>query len=195
MLKNFTDFMSGIISIYMFLIIIRIVITWFSPQHSNDPRSVLKKMCDPYLNFFRRMNLVIGNIDFSPIVAITVLVIAANILAQIGLHGTISVGILLSVILRALWSALSSLIFFINIFLVIRIAVLFIRPSGFSPILHSMDSFLVPLSTKAASLFIKGGVSSYQTNLIILFLMLLALYYAGTFSVNLLSGFLLTLPF
>ncbi len=195
MLKNLFEFLSGAISIYMFLIIIRIIMTWFSPQNANDPRSVLLKLCDPYLNFFKRMGFVFGHVDFSPIIAITVLVIAGNILTQFSVYGKITFGILLSVIIKALWSAAGSLIVFIIIIVVIRLLILFLKPNTFSPILSSIDSMLVPMAAKAASLFMKSSVTTFQTNLMVFGALLIGVYYVANFAVNVLTGIFINIPF
>lgn len=66
---------SGIFStlnIYNTLIIGRLILTWFP----NPPRQIvypLATLCDPYLNLFRGIVPPLGGIDFSPILAFTVL--------------------------------------------------------------------------------------------------------------------------
>ena len=195
MLKNLTDFLGAAVTIYMFLIIIRIMMTWFSPSQSNDPKRVIPRLTDPYLNFFKSMGFSFGHVDFSPLVAITLLVIISNILAQIGIYGKITLGIFLTVIVSAVWNAASSLLFFLFIIAVIRLVILLIKYNTFSPILSSIDAMLVPMAKKAASLFIKSDISGYQTNLMILSALLIGFYYIGNFAVSILAGILIKMPF
>ncbi len=195
MVKNLSDLLSGIISIYLLLIIIRIVMTWFSTQHSGGPADFLAKICDPYLNYFRRFNLRLGHIDFSPILAITFLVIIKNILSMIGVQEKITVGIILYIIAGSLWGAFSSLLTFFIIFIVIRLAMLLVSRNTFSPFASGLDSVLVPLASRAAGIFVKNSATGYQTNLMILGALLLAVKIAGGFIVGYLVRYLPTLPF
>ncbi len=195
MAKNITDLLSGTISIYMLLIIIRIVMTWFSTQYANDPRNFLAKVCDPYLNYFRKLNLRLGQVDFSPIVAITVLVIASNILNMIGSYGRITVGIILGVILSSVWHAFSSLLTFFIIFIFIRLIMLLVSTNTFSPFASGLDSILVPLASKAAALFVKNAATGYQTNLMILCAEMIAVKLAGSFIMKYIIEYLPKLPF
>ncbi len=195
MTKNITDLMSGIISIYMLLIIIRIVMTWFPNQYSNDPRNFLARICDPYLNYFRKFRLHLGPADFSPILAITVLVIAGNILNQLGTYGKITVGITLAVIISSVWYAFSSLITFIIIFIIIRLIMLLVSTNTYSPFAGSLDAILIPLASKASSLFVKNSATGYQTNLMILGALLIGIKIIGSYSVTMLLKFLPALPF
>ena len=195
MLKNFTDTASGIITIYMFIIVIRIVLTWFQPGYSSNPNSIITKLTDPYLNFFRRMGFVIGHLDFSPILAIVTLVILSTIFMQIGIYGKITAGIILSIILTSVWSALASLLTFFILIIVIRLFMLFFKSNTFSPLTSSLDSLLVPLSSYVAAIFIKESASSYQTNLIILVVLALVIRLFVPFIVAFLSGIFISLPF
>ena len=195
MAKNVTDLLSGIISIYMLLIIIRIVMTWFSTQYSNDPRNFLVKICDPYLNYFRKLNLRLGNVDFSPILAITVLVILSNILNQIGSHGQITVGIILAVVISSVWYALSSLLTFFIIFIILRLIMLLVSTNTYSPFASGLDSILVPLASRAAGFFVKNKATGYQTNLMIFGALLIGIKLAGSLAMKYVIAYLPALPF
>ncbi len=195
MAKNITDLLSGTISIYMLLIIIRIVMTWFSTQYANDPRNFIARLCDPYLNYFRKFNLRLGNVDFSPIIAITVLVIASNILNQIGTYGKVTVGIVLGVIISSVWYAFSSLLTFFIIFVIIRLIMLLVSTNTFSPFASGLDSILAPIASKAAGYFVKNSATGYQTNLMILGVFLIVIKVAGSFLIKYVIAYLPALPF
>ena len=56
-------------SIYMWMLIIRIVISWF-PEYQDHPIiRFIRYYTDPYLNFFRRFIPPLGMLDLSPIAA------------------------------------------------------------------------------------------------------------------------------
>ncbi|MCL2294687.1 MAG: YggT family protein [Spirochaetes bacterium] len=193
MLKNFTDFMVGAISIYMLLIIGRIIMSWLGSQNYNE-KGLLPRLCDPYLNIFRRIRaFTIGYIDFSPIVALAVLVIAGDILNKFGDLGTISFGAILAIVIIALWNAISTLFVFLFFITIIRFVIYLVRPNAISPVLTSLDSLLGPVSAKIASFFVKNG--SYTTNLILLCVAIMIFYFAGAFVINFLAELATALPF
>src|SRR5262245_45681951 len=60
---------DGIFSTYMFMLVIRIIGSWFSELQGY---SIFRFICfytDPYLNLFRRLIPPLGMLDLSPIVA------------------------------------------------------------------------------------------------------------------------------
>ena len=192
MLKNTTDFFTGMISIYMLFILLRIVMSWFTSPHSEN--GVLAKLCDPYLNLFRKTGFfTIGYIDFSPIVALAVLVIAANILNHLGLAGTITFSIVLAIFIRSIWSAIYSLMFFIFIIAVIRLIIALIKPNAQSAILTTLDSLLAPVSAKISSIFVRN--SNFTTNLTLFAVVLIITYFVGNLLINFLYNNILKIPF
>jgi YggT family protein len=65
---------SRFVSIYLVLLFVRILLTWF-PQVDfyNPPFSILAQLTDPYLNIFRRIIPPLGGLDISAILAILAL--------------------------------------------------------------------------------------------------------------------------
>ncbi len=61
--------MKGI-SLYSFLLIIYILMSWVPSMRENKFGQFLGKIVEPYLSFFRRFIPPLGMIDISPIVAI-----------------------------------------------------------------------------------------------------------------------------
>lgn len=64
---------NSLFTIYYWLIIIRIFLSWAPDMSHNEFVEQLYKITDPYLNLFRKVIPPIGMIDVSPIVAIFVL--------------------------------------------------------------------------------------------------------------------------
>lgn len=59
--------------IYGYLLIIYIFMSWFPGARESSFGVFLMKICEPYLEIFRRFIPPLGMIDFSPIIAILVL--------------------------------------------------------------------------------------------------------------------------
>lgn len=75
-----TNSLASFINIYLLLIFVRILLTWFQTvEWMNQVAAFLSPITDPYLNLFRSFIPPIGGLDLSPILAIIVL----NILSQL----------------------------------------------------------------------------------------------------------------
>ena len=66
----FVSLIDNIFSFYMFLLVARILISWFPDISDYPPVRFLRFCTDPYLNLFKRLIPPLGMLDFSPLVAI-----------------------------------------------------------------------------------------------------------------------------
>ncbi|AZU61447.1 YggT family protein [Neobacillus mesonae] len=66
-------FLQKIIEIYSWALIIYILMSWFPNARETSIGRFLSRICEPYLEPFRRIIPPIGMIDISPIVAFLVL--------------------------------------------------------------------------------------------------------------------------
>ena len=72
--------LAQFLQIYMLLIVIRVLLTWFRAiTWMNQIESFLSPITDPYLNIFRSFIPPLGGMDLSPILAILVLQIVAGL--------------------------------------------------------------------------------------------------------------------
>jgi YggT family protein len=62
-----------IFTVLYFLLVIRIILSWFGANPYNEIVNILYRITEPILMPFRRLPLQAGGIDFSPIVAFIVL--------------------------------------------------------------------------------------------------------------------------
>jgi YggT family protein len=67
-----------IIQIYSYALIIYILLSWFPNARESGFGQLLAKICDPYLEPFRKIIPPLGMIDISPIVAIFLLNFASS---------------------------------------------------------------------------------------------------------------------
>lgn len=76
---------STFLSIYLVLIFIRILLSWFpNIDWSNSVFSTLSQLTDPYLNIFRGIIPPIGGLDLSAIIAIFALQILSGLVSTAG---------------------------------------------------------------------------------------------------------------
>ncbi|MGK7877845.1 MAG: YggT family protein [Xenococcaceae cyanobacterium] len=78
-----TQSLINFANIYLILIIIRILLSWFqTAEWAYQAMSFLSPITDPYLNIFRSFIPPLGGIDFSPILAIIVLQLVLQLLVS-----------------------------------------------------------------------------------------------------------------
>ena len=83
--------LAQFLQIYIVLLIIRILLTWFpTVDWSTPPFSWLSQITDPYLNLFRSIIPPLGGMDFSPMLAIILLQVVSGIIP--GLLGGLASG-------------------------------------------------------------------------------------------------------
>lgn len=75
-----TDSLANFLNIYLLLIFVRILLTWFpTVEWMNQVAGFLSPITDPYLNIFRSFIPPIGGLDLSPLLAIIVLQLIAGL--------------------------------------------------------------------------------------------------------------------
>lgn len=79
-----TETLSRFIQIYVLLLIVRILLTWFPTINwYNQPFAALSQVTDPYLNLFRSIIPPLGGIDLSPMLAIFLLQFVGGIVGSL----------------------------------------------------------------------------------------------------------------
>lgn len=80
-LTLFSSALANFLSIYLVLLLIRVLLSWFpTVDWLSPPFSILSQLTDPYLNLFRRVIPPLGGIDFSPILGFFLLQILVSFL-------------------------------------------------------------------------------------------------------------------
>ena len=189
-------FVGGILTVYMVLLFIRILLTWFSGQ-STGGRAVemLHRVTDPYLGWFRRFSfLQTGRIDFSPIAAIIVLVIVLNIVNTLAMYGRITIGIVLALVVSAVGSAFFFIVGFFLLLTLVRAVSVFIGSSSVHPFWLTLDAIINPVLASMQRTFFRNRQLSYRSGLATGTLILAVLFFAGRFVLHWFVGLLSSLP-
>ena len=83
---------SQTLEIYSFLLIIRVLLSWFpNLDFSNPIIANLTAITDPYLNLFRGIIPPIGGLDISPILAFVLLNVIQGAVAKVGIYSLTAV--------------------------------------------------------------------------------------------------------
>ena len=70
--------LNDAVQIYTFILVIYALLSWFPGAYDSAFGRLIAKISEPYLSLFDRLNLHIGMIDFTIIVAVVVLLLAAG---------------------------------------------------------------------------------------------------------------------
>lgn len=187
---------STILSVYMLVIFIRIMLTWIQPMGGGERVNYfLRKITDPYLNLFRGVKfLSAGKFDFSPVLAILVLVVLQNIALRLAAFGRISLGIVLALIVQAAWSGISFLAFLFIAIMVIRFIGYFISRGRTGTFLQTLDTFIQPLIFRVQRILKPSQPMQYPTLLGITTVALVVLTLVARLIIRLIVTGLASLP-
>ncbi|MDR2313362.1 MAG: YggT family protein [Spirochaetaceae bacterium] len=159
--------LAGIISVYMFLIFIRIILTWFPGANFGGLFIFLCHICDPYLNWFRRFRPFKNSpIDFSPLIALGVLSLFHRLILLWGSPGGGSPGALLILLLNAAWSIIVWILGFFIVILILRMAAYLGNYNIYSPFWHFVDLIAQPLMYRISSIFFPSKIVHYLFRII-----------------------------
>jgi YggT family protein len=159
--------LAGILSVYMILIFIRILLTWFPGADFGRPYVFLCGICDPYLNWFRRFRIFKNSpIDFSPLIALAVLSLAHNVLVSWTRMGRFSIAIVLAMLLNALWSVVSWVLGFFIVVLVLRMIAFLGNSNIYSPFWRFIDFIAQPVMYRISRVFFPNRIVGYLFRII-----------------------------
>lgn len=137
------------------MIWIRILISWFirAPRQGSIVY-YLAMVVDPYLNLFRRKRMMVGMLDFSPIVAFACIELLQSVLQYFGQYGRLTLGFFLYLFLQFFWGyCLSFFIILAGILLILRTVAVFSRNPNTSANLMRFSMAVNPLVNVIKSIF------------------------------------------
>lgn len=161
--------LSFILTVYSFLCFLCVIMSWIPGLKFTAFGRFLDSLCSPYLNLFSRISFLrFGNIDFSPVISIGLLVILSATLGEIQSTGRIYIaGIFISLI-SMIFNAIHSLLIIFTLLVLIRWIFLKINhgrteyDSGW----NQVDLMIKNVSYKIGGKFFKGSLS-YERALLI----------------------------
>ncbi|MGX2945112.1 MULTISPECIES: YggT family protein [Enterococcus] len=72
-----------LVEVYTILLVVYALMSWFPGAYNTGLGRFLSRICEPFLNLFRRLPLQFGGIDFSIMAAVIVLNFAVRIIVRI----------------------------------------------------------------------------------------------------------------
>jgi len=187
--------LATITGIYSLIILIRIIFSWFGNMVSGKPVEIIRKITDPYLDWWRqKLPLNIGNFDFSVVPAILFLSFIQNIFHTLSIVEKITLGFLLAKILLLIWNIISFIIGFFIIVIAIRLIGFLINCNIYSPFWSIVDSISQPILYKTNRIFFGNKIGGYLKGILFSIIFLIVILIGGKFIVYFLSKILYSLP-
>ena len=182
---------SSFLYLYSLLIFIRIILSWFRHIQLGKLMQVLSAITDPYLNWWRRkFRLRVGILDLSIIIAVLFLSFLQIIFSRLALVGYISPGFILLILLDSLWMAVSFLLGFCLLVLVLRFIAYISNRNMYSPFWQIIDAVSRPLLYRINRICFGRRLVKFRTSIITAIVILAALRIGGHFGIRYLSGLL-----
>jgi YggT family protein len=194
-MQKILGLLGTVISIYSILIFVRIIISWFSNIDYSKPIQVLRKITDPYLDWWRKaLNIRLGIFDLSPLFAIAFLSVLQSVLFTIARFDKITLGSILAIILISLWQIITFILGFCVIVLVLRIIAYLTNRDIYGTFWRTIDSISQPLLYKTNRIIFGNRIPNYMKGIVISTLSILGLWIGGGFLIPLLARLLAKLP-
>jgi len=153
----FWRLVSTLLLLYMLLIAMRVLLSWFSASVHGRYWHVLLRLTDPYLNLFRGLAVLHrGAFDFTVVAAVLVLVVAKSLVDAVLVYGRITLGLLASLLVGAVWSGVSFLIVLFLLLAVLRLLTLQFARRYDSPIGGLLEAMVRPAVTAVRGLLPRG---------------------------------------
>lgn len=189
--------LSGLVVLYTVLCLISIFMTWIPGAKFTKFGKVISAITDPYLNLFSKRGWFrVGNIDFSPILAIGILSILSSIIGGIATTGRIHFGGILAMILGMIWSLISTLLGIFILLILIRWIVLLVNKGQVSTnsAWYQVDLMLQKFVYKIGNTFFRNNLT-YQKALLVSWISLGVIWFIARILFAILINLCNNIPF
>ncbi len=189
--------LSGLVVVYTVLCLISIFMTWIPGAKFTKFGKVISSITDPYLNLFSKRGWFrVGNIDFSPILAIGILSILSSIIGGIATTGRIHFGGILAMILGMIWSLISTLLGIFILLILIRWIVLLVNKGQVSTnsAWYQVDLMLQKFVYKIGNTFFRNNLT-YQKVLLVSWISLGVIWFIARILFAILINLCNNIPF
>ena len=187
--------LNGLLIAYLFLLSLRIALSWFATHGFGRAGELLRAATDPYLGLFARIGFLRrGIFDFSPIAALLVLVVALDLVNGLLFYGRLSLGFFLASVLSSVWSGARFLLLLFLIVGLIRMIPLLFRSASGAGIWKVVDLIVQPVVAFVTRLLRLGLRVGYTQYLLLTVGMLFVAWLLGEFLVPRIVALFQSLP-
>lgn len=146
------------------------MLTWFPGAEYSKFGQLLSQMCDPYLNIFRRFKFLrFSSFDFTPAIALCVLMAAQSFCAGLATGAGLRISSIIAMVIMLAGNIVSSILGFFAVILIIRLIAYIIVGDGQSSytIWTAVDRAISPIIFRIAGSIFKNQSISFVKALIV----------------------------
>jgi YggT family protein len=175
----FWRLLTGLLVIYIILISMRFLLSWFPGAATGRSWKLLLRVTDPYLKLFRGLGFLRrGLFDFTGVAAVMVLVLALDLSKQLARGGRFTLGLALGATAGVLWSGISFLLILFIVLAALRLIFLLFTRRYENPVGELLETMVRPLVSAARGL-LPSSLHKEEYLLLALIAVLLAVYLLG----------------
>ena len=171
--------LSFLINAYIWVVIIRILLSWFQPNPDAPVTRFLAKVTEPALTLTRRLvPLRLGGLDFSPVILLVFLNTLAFMVKLIAIYigkGGPGIGVLGCVLLGII-QAIMMLTWFFTLLMIARIVISLVNPSPYNPLVMAIMGLTQPLVSPLRGTIPAKGPGGIDVRALIVLAILLIFY-------------------
>ncbi|MGI6433475.1 MAG: YggT family protein [Sphaerochaetaceae bacterium] len=199
-MRELARLIATLLSLYSLAIIVRIIMQYLTIYRQSSGQSdfalLLARITDPYLNIFKRINVLRkGALDFSPLAALALVSITQRLFQMLALSAKLTFGFILATIIQTIWSSIISLLLGVfAIFIGIRLYLSYKRTAHSIIFISHLDSYLKRPMDFVHSLLFGSKEVSDRTLLWSVLAITAAVYVLGAILVGISIKALLNLP-
>jgi len=194
-MQQIFSLLAGLVGIYSFILLARFIMSWFSRSVPGKISTFLIKATDPYLDWWR--NIVkskIGPFDLSIIFAIVCLSLVQTIFYMLAASQKVSIGIILAILVKALWSIISFIAGFCLVIIIIRCFAYLAKVNMSSRFWATVESISKPVLFQMNRLIYGNRTGNFLHGMILSGIILIAIIVGGKYLIAFLVSLLNSLP-
>jgi len=192
----FWRLLSGLLVVYIVLISMRFLLSWFPGSASGPGWRLLLRLTDPYLRLFRGIGFLRrGMFDFTAVAAVLVLIVALDLSRAVADRGRFTLGLAFGTLAGALWSGLSFLLVLFIVAAALRLVFRLFTRRYENPVGELLEAMVRPAVSAARGLLPPRAAWKEEYLLVVVIVALLLMHLLGALLFGILRAALLALPF
>ncbi|MBQ9622723.1 MAG: YggT family protein [Treponema sp.] len=195
---NIFSILASVVSIYTLLCFVRVMLSWFPGAEYSRFGQVLRQMCDPYLDIFRRFRFLrFSSFDFTPAIGLCVLMALQAFFNSLAMGKAFRISTILSMLVMLVGNIFTSVLGFFAVIILVRLIVYLIIGDGQGSysIWTAMDRAISPIIFRIAGAFFRGQSISFVKALVTSLIALLLSSVLISYVIRVLGGLISLIPF
>lgn len=195
---NIFSILASVVSIYTLLCFVRVMLSWFPGAEYSRFGQVLRQMCDPYLDIFRRFRFLrFSSFDFTPAIGLCVLMALQAFFNSLAMGKAFRISTILSMLVMLVGNIFTSVLGFFAVIILVRLIVYLIIGDGQGSysIWTAMDRAISPIIFRIAGLVFRNQSISFVKALVTSFIILAVFAVGIAYALGVLGTLISMIPF